>query len=93
MVSAANSPRNLSRLFPGSSAFPSCPGAHESSFDKSISSNSRTQATSQTSGKSVIKSLALSPREFKGKPWILIKLEALQEKAYLSLFLNAIKCL
>lgn len=42
-----------------------------------------TQATSQTSGKSVIKSLALSPGEFKGKPWILIKLEALQEKASL----------
>lgn len=38
------------------------------------------QATSQMSGKSVTKSLVVSCSEFKGKPWIVIKLEALQEE-------------
>lgn len=38
------------------------------------------QATSQMSGKSVIKSLVVSCGEFKSKPWIVIKLKALQEE-------------
>lgn len=38
------------------------------------------QATSQMSGKSVTKSLVVSCSEFKGKLWIVIKLEALQEE-------------
>lgn len=83
--STANSPKPLS-----SPDFSRSPPAREPTKAALINLSALTagiQATSQMSGKSVIKSLALSPGAFKGKPWILIKLEALQKKVAFFFFL------
>ena len=86
-VSAANSPKPLPSLLPASRRSPRAREPTRAALINLSAITAGIQATSQMSGKSVIKSLALSPGEFKGKPRILIKLEALRKKGSLFFFL------